>query len=100
LRVAVTFLILALAAVAQAAPSQGVSILVTVRDVDGAALPGALVSLHRLPARGEAAVPDQVRGTGNAGCARLDEISAGEYTLTVELSGWAVTMSALSIAGT
>jgi len=89
LRVAVGALLLAIAVVARATPQEGASILVVVRDVNGTALPGALVSLHRIPAPEEVATPDQVRGTGNAGCARLDEVSPGEYTLTVELSGWA-----------
>jgi len=89
LRLAVGALVLAFAAVARAAPPEGASILVTVRDVDGTPLPGALVALHRIPKPDEAATPDQVRGTGNAGCARLESVAAGRYTLTVELSGWA-----------
>ena len=85
----VAALVLASASVAYAASSEAASFLVVVRGVDGTPLPGALVSLHRIPAPDEDSAPDQVRGTRNDGCARLDRVAVGQYTLTVELSGFA-----------
>jgi hypothetical protein len=85
-------LLLAVAAVVHASPTEGVSIGIQVQDIDGTALPGAAVSLQRVPRGDDPSSPDRTCATNQEGWAQLDAIAEGTYLLKVELSGFATTI--------
>ncbi len=78
--VAVTVLISAVAALAQNPTSR---IVGTVKDVNGAVVPGATVTV-----KNEATGATQTQNTTGAGLYAFTELAAGTYTVTVEKQGF------------